>query len=123
MRMHLFGFLFSQNAFAQTDTICLHECSVYSVRNRTTPLSRSNSQSATFRVRPRPDTSGNSFSEIMPLLYSHAPPKTAKNLLFNHIHHDRIGKHPLLDDLREHRCRAHPRRARDAVCRLAFADG
>jgi hypothetical protein len=53
--------------------------SVSSVRNRTTPLSRSHAHSATFQLRPRPDASGNSFFRDHALLYSHAPPKTAKN--------------------------------------------
>jgi hypothetical protein len=56
-----------------------HKCSVSSIRNRTTPLSPSNLHSATFQFRPRPNTSGDSISGVMPLLDSHAPPKTAKN--------------------------------------------
>ncbi len=57
-----------------------HKCSVSPIRNRTTPLSRSNARSANFQFRPRSDTSGNRISEVMPLLYSHAPSKIAKNL-------------------------------------------
>ncbi len=45
----------------------------------TTRLSRSNAHSATFRFRWRPDTARSSFSEVMPLRASHAPPKTGSN--------------------------------------------
>ncbi len=56
------------------------KCSLSPIRTRTTPLSRSNAHSTAFQFRPGPDTSGNRISEVMPLLYSHDPPKTARNL-------------------------------------------
>jgi hypothetical protein len=58
-----------------------HKRSLSPIRTRTTPLSRSNAHSTAFQFRPVSDTSGNRISEVMPLLYSHDPPKTAKNLV------------------------------------------
>ena len=56
-----------------------HQCPVSPIRNRTTPLSRSNAHSTAFQFRPRPDNSANSFTGVMPRLYSHYPLKTARN--------------------------------------------
>jgi hypothetical protein len=74
-------FCFRKMGFRERKRSTFHKCSVSSIRNRTTALSRSNWQSATLQLRLEPDTSGNSFSEEMPL-FTHTPHRKQRGAFF-----------------------------------------
>ncbi len=76
---HVWFFCFHKMPSCRWICSSSRKCSLSPIRTRTTPLSRSNAHSTAFKFRPGPDTSGDRISEFMPLLYSHDPPKTARN--------------------------------------------